>query len=554
VSVGATPTPTFPGRRAPGRTAASLLVLACAISLVGLPVAIVDAEGTLGAADVAVAQTGTDAEGVTAAAKWSQPAILSGCPGAGAPHVVFPSDSPTHGTGPGAIVWSTSSPCPAGAGVLVSAISPEDDVPGQPALPRTAAGQTIALRGSVAATPGPYGRIVIAGASAGEHTAPAGELLLTEGQAGGSFASPTALGGPASTFAFTTAYLGDVAFASLIDAPSGSVVQPSGGSEEHLQAGRIGSVRPGTSPGGVGNDGTGDTAAGDPAGTGDESGVQLRVQRHHADGFAAPAQVGAAGAGSSSVQALTVALDYRSDALVVWSQHGSLYARELPASGAPQPVQRLGWVGIGSPAGARIAAVLSDDDRAIVAWTDRHDGQTSVYVSRSQPGVRFTGPQLLEDFPDPPDLPAYVVSPRLVRLSSESVMLAWTGAVAGHWAIRVAAIDLHGVRPPSTVSPAGQDALLAALAPGPDDEALALWTEPLQTAAGLDLDSQAIFAARGFDAYPGHTAFAAGEEVAPPGPNSEATVALDPDSGRAVAAWRTGAGELAYSIRAPGAP
>ncbi len=486
VSAGATLKTTFAGRRTLGRTVADLLVLACAISLVALPATMVDAEE------------------MTATAKWSAPTILSGCPGTGAPHVVFPSDSPTHGTGPGAIVWSASSPCPAGAGVLVAAISPEDDdVPGQPALPRTASGQTIALRGSVAATPGPYGRIVIAGASAGEHTAPAGELLLTEGRAGGPFASPTALGGPASTFAFTTAYLGDVAFASLIDTPR-------------------------------------------------ESATQLRVQRHHADRFAAPALLGATGAaGSSSVQALTVALDYRSDALAAWSAQGSLYARELPAAGAPQPVQRLGP---GPPPGARIAAVLSDDDRAIVAWSDRHDGQTSVYVSRSQPGVRFAGPQLLEEFPDPPDLPEYVVSPRLVRLSSESVMLAWTGAVAGHWAIRVAAIDMHGVRPSSTISPAGQDALLAALAPGPDDEALALWTEPLQTATGLDLGSQAIFAARGFDANPGHTAFAAGEPIAPPGPNSEATVALDPDSDRAVAAWRTGTGQLAYAIRAPGAP
>jgi hypothetical protein len=512
VSAGATLTTTFTGRRTLGGTVAELLVLVCAISLVALPATMVDAEG------------------MTASAKWSAPAILSGCAGTGAPHVVFPSESPTQGTGPGAIVWSVWPPCPAGAGVLVAAISPEDDVPGQPAPPRTAAGQTITLRGSIAATPGPYGRIVIAGASAGEGAAPANELLLSEGQAGGPFASPTALGGPASTFAFTTAYLGDVAFASLIDAPSGSATQSSDGSGAHLQAGSVG-----------GGDG----------GDGDGSGVQLRIQRHHADRFAAPALLDATGAESSSPQALTVALDYRSDALAAWSAQGSLYARELPASGASQPVQRLGP---GPPAGARIAAVLSDDDRAIVAWSDRHAGQTSVYVSRSQPGVRFTGPQLIEEFPDPPDLPDYVVSPRLVRLSSESVMLAWTGALDGHWAIRVAAIDMHGVHPAGTISPPGRDALLADLAPGPDDEALALWTEPLQTATELDLGSQAIFAARGFDAYPGRTDFAAGEEIAAPGPNSEATVALDPDSDRAVAAWRTGAGELAYAIRAPGAP
>ena len=191
----------FSGHRTLGRTAA-LLVPVCAIALAFLPVATAGAEGTAGA------------EAMTSAAKWSQPAILSDCPGTGAPHVVFPSDSPTHGTGPGAIVWSASSPCSAGAGVLVAAISSED-VPGQPALPRTAAGRAIALHGSVAATPGPYGRIVIAGASAGEHTAPAGELLLTEGRADGPFASPTALGGPVPSFAFTTAYLGDVAFASV---------------------------------------------------------------------------------------------------------------------------------------------------------------------------------------------------------------------------------------------------------------------------------------------------------------------------------------------------
>jgi hypothetical protein len=548
MSVASVPMPMPAGEPSPPSSARSrklarmvaLLVLAYAITLAALPVA-ADGEGTTTTGAVGAQTAG--AEGVTAAGKWTQPAILSSCPGTGAPHVVFPSDSPTHGTGPGAIVWSTSSPCPAGAGVLVAAISPEDDdVPGQAAPPRTANGQTITLRGSVAATPGPYGRIVIAGASAGgEGATPAGELLLSEGRAGGPFASPTSLGGPASTFAFTTAYLGDVAFASLIDGPSGD------GGGGPLQAGRAG-----FSPGGAGNDGTGDGGGSAEPGAGDNGGgVQLRVQRHHADRFAAPALIGATGAESSSVQTLTVALDYRSDALAVWSAQGSLYARELPASGAPQPVQRLGP---GPPPGARIAAVLSDDDRAIVAWSDRRDGQTSVYVSRSQPGVRFTGPQLLEEFPDPPDLPDYVVSPRLVRLSSESVMLAWTGAVAGHWAIRVAAIDMHGVHPAGTISPPGRDALLADLAPGPDDEALALWTEPLQTAAGLDLGSQAIFAARGFDAYPGRTAFAAGELIAPPGPNSEATVALDPDSDRAVAAWRTGAGALAYAIRAPGAP
>lgn len=475
--------------------------------------------------------------------KWSPPAILDGCPGMGAPHVVFPSDSPTHGTGPGAIVWSVTAPCPSGvgAGVLVAPISAAD-LPGQPAAPRTVTGARIALRGPVAATGGPSGRVVIAVASAGgsesgpgstakgtpadgrgalaarreTHTrkgAPAGgpgtragELLVTEGRAGGPFTAPLALGGPASTFSFATAYLGDAALASLAD--------PHGRRQ-----------------------------------------IQLRVQRFYASAFAPPAQVSAAGGdgdrGTGSIGALTVALDFRSDRLVVFSRQGSLLARELPGKGASHALQRLGP---SPPAGAHVAAVISDDDRAIVAWTVRRGGQTSVYVSQSQPGVRFTAPRLLEEFPDPPGLPGYVDSPVIVRLSSESVMLAWTGAVAGHWAIRAAAIDQRGVLPPSTLSPADRDALLAGLAAGPNDEALALWSEPQPSAAGLDLGEQAIFAARGFDGYPERVKFAAPEPLAPPGPNSDATVAFDPDSDRAVAAWRTGAGAVAYAVRAPGAP
>ena len=511
------------------------LALGCAIAVLSLcaDVAAASASASAGAEEPPAAPAGD---------RWSTPAILSACPGTGAPHVVFPSDSPTHGTGPGAIVWSVAAPCPdstpasaGGAGVLLAPISAED-IPGRPGAPRTAAGGTIALRGPVAATGGPSGRVVIASASAtGDRTSGSrvngagrstpvrghgvstGGLLLTEGRAGGAFAAPLALGGSTSTFAFAfaTGYLGDTALASLAD------------------------------------------SAGQPT-------VQLRVQRFYASAFAPPTQVSdapasravaGARAGTKSeaggVTGLTVALDFRSDRLVVFSRQGSLFARELPGKGAPRALQRLGP---SPPAEARAAAVISDDNRAIVAWTVRRDGQTSVYLARSGSGVSFTHPQLLESFPDPPGLPGYLDSPRIVRLSSESVMLAWTGAVTGHWAVRAAAIDLNGVLPSSTISPPGHDALLAGLTPGPDDEALALWSEPQPTAAGLDLGSQAIYAARGFDGYPEQVKFGRPEMIASPGPNSDATVTFDPNSDRAVAAWRTGAGALAYAIRSPGVP
>jgi hypothetical protein len=475
-----------------------------------------------------------NAQAAPGTGKWSPPATLGDCPVVGAPYVVFPYERPTHATGPGAIVWSTSSACLGGGGAQVAAISPED-LPGPPAPPRTSTGRTIALKGPLAAAPGPYGRIVIAGASA------AGELQLTEGQAGGPFAAPLALGGPAGTFAFTTAYLGDVALVSPTGPQPRADARPPTGRQPRTSAQPRTGAQSHTGPQPT-------TGARDTNGE-NGGGIQLRVQRYFASRFSAPTQ--ASSGGATSIEALTVALDFRTDRLVVWSQRGSVYARSLPAKGAPQPVQRLGPA---PPAGARIAAVASDDDRAIVAWTYRHAGQTSVYVSRSRTGMRFGAPQLLERFTYPPGLPAYVDSPRIVRLASESVMMAWTGAVDDHWAIRTAAIDLNGVRPADTISPIGTDALLAGFAPGPDDEVLALWTEPQPTPAGLDLGSQAIFAARGFDSYPGQTAFAAGEQVAPPGPNSEATVAFDPNSDRAVAAWRTGAGLLDYAVRDSGGP
>jgi len=61
---------------------------------------------------------------------------------------------------------------------------------------------------------------------------------------------------------------------------------------------------------------------------------------------------------------------------------------------------------------------------------------------------------------------------------------------------------------------------------------------------------QALFAARGSDLAATHTAFDEPEQVAPPAPLSDATVAFDPDSDRAVAVWRGEAAAIEYSIRA----
>jgi hypothetical protein len=423
---------------------------------------------------------------------WSAPATLSACPSAAGGRVVFPSDSPTHATGSGAIVWSDSSTCPGGEGARVAAIG-AGDVPGAGVIPRTVAGRTLLPRAPLTASGAPFGQILIAGVSP---TASADGLAI-QGLAGGPFSAVAAGAGSAAPTALATAYLGDVALAS---APTG----------------------------GTGADG-----------------LRVHVERFFSHHFDRNATVSASGRGL--VQALTLALDFRSEALAVWAQGGEIYARVVPNNdGAPHPLRRLARVG----PHPRISALLSDDNRAIVAWTEQRGTQTSVYIDRSAVGVRFGSPQLLERFQDPDGLSSPAASPSLVRLSSESVMLAWAGSAADHWVVRAAPVDLDGVGTVSTISAPGVDALLADLAAGPAGDALLVWTEPLPTAAGPpDMERQALFAARGFDAYPEGTMFDTPEEVAPPAPISEPTVALDPNSDRAVAVWRGEASAIEYSIR-----
>jgi hypothetical protein len=416
--------------------------------------------------------------------RWSAPADLSGCPAGAGARVVFPSDRPTHATGPGAIVWEDSPACPGGEGARIAAIG-AGDRPGAALVPRTAAGRAVVPRGALVAGGAPHGQIVIAGADG----------LLIQGAAGGPFSPLLAPGGTAAPMALSTAYLGDVALASPPAAPSG------------------------------------------------KDDVDVHVERFFTHRFVRNVTVRSAGDGA--LQALTLAMDFRSEALVVWAQRGTIYARLVPNRGAARPIQQLAHVG----AHVRIAALLSDDGHGIVAWAEQSGGETSVYIDRSELGVRFVKPELLERFSDPDGLSSPAGSPSLVRLSSESVMLAWAGSAEGHWVVRAAPVDLDGVLTLATIAAPGADALLAGMAPGPDDDALLLWTEPVPSANGVpDMARQALFAARGTEA--GTSAiFDEPEPVAAPGAVSQPTVAIDPDDDTAIAVWQGEAGTIEYSVR-----
>jgi hypothetical protein len=440
---------------------------------------------------------------------WSAPLPLSHCPAEPSARVVFPSSGPAHATGPGAIVWSASPACPGGAGARVAPIGAED-VPGESAIPRDADDGALELTGPLLASGAPHGQIAIAGSSAASSaiaSSPATQTrgdLLIQGTAGGPFEALTNREGTAAPVALATAYLGDLAVAS---APA------------HEPA---------------------------PAGTRGATGaLDLRVERFFASRLSPGTLVSKGGSGP--VQSLLTTMDYRSEVLVVWCQAGAIYARLVPNIGRPARVQRLASVG----AHASIAALVSDDRRGIVAWAEQRGSETSVYVDRSALGVRFGKPELLERFEDPDGLPSPAASPELIRLSSESVMLAWAGASAGHWVVRVAPVDLNGVGEVSTISAPGADALLADLAPGPVDDALLLWTEPSPSAGGApDVARQALYAAHGFNLYPpARAVFGESELVAPPAHVGDASVAFDPNSDGAVAAWQGEAGAIEYSIR-----
>ena len=287
--------------------------------------------------------------------------------------------------------------------------------------------------------------------------------------------------------------------------------------------------------------------------------LAVRAQRHYSFALGHPRLVPA---GAGPVTAVAAALDYRADLLLVWAARGAVYACELPAAGAAGPTRRLG------PAGAdpEIGALLSDDGHAIVAWRSQSGASTTIELSRFATGPGATlAPGILrqvERFRDPPGFPPPLGSLRLVRLSSEAVMLAWTGLAAdGRYVVRASPVSLRrGAWAPVTVSGAtaarGEDAALADLVPGPDAEALALWTAAPRLPDGRpNPRRRAILAAQGHYAGAGEVAFAAPEPVAPPGPNGTPVAAFDPQTGRALAAWVMLAGNprIEYALR-PVAP
>lgn len=452
--------------------------------------------------------------------RWSAPSTLAGCSGAQAPAVVFPQETPFRRTGAGAIVYAGAPSCPRRASLELAAIDPHD-LAGRPHPPLDSSGRAIALGAPFAAAATTRGQIALIGAEPGggpgigkdtgtgtrpqssrrsgnierppAHSKGAGAAAaISEGPADGPFTTSTALPGPVAPLGLATAYLGDVAVASQQPTP--------------------------------------------------QEGLQIRMQRHFQAGFPAPVALGGAG---GRQRALAVALDYRTDAMAVWWRDGWLYARERHANGPLGPLQRF------AKAGPRVqlSLLISDDGRAIVAWVDPQAHSARLYLDVSAPGMQLGPGVLLERLRWPSGPPPPDGSVRLVRLSTESVLMAWTGTREGRFVVRAAGIDLLGVRTTSDVSVPGEDAVLDDLATGPLGDAVAVWSQRAPTRRGPGGAQTAIMAARGVPSSRGVARFGPPERVAATARPGGVAVAIDPASDAAVASWREASGAIRYAVR-----
>jgi hypothetical protein len=344
--------------------------------------------------------------------------------------------------------------------------------------------------GSVAgATADTRGRVALAGAL-GPGTA--GATALLEADPAGSFGAPRALNRGGGPVALTNYLSGEVAMA------AGSPL------------GRIGRIL-------------------------------LRLQPPHRDRLGAPVELSAL---TGPVTAISVGLDYRGDAIVAWQQQGRIWARVRHLSGTLGPRE---VVGASAPA-PLLDAVVSDDQRGMVAWTDETpagSGETAAtHLSISGLGVHFGRAALVQSWAERAGVRLAAGAMRLRRLANGRVMLGWTGRQGGRAVVQVAPVSLSGLRPAAVVSEAGTAAQLRDLVPGPDGEVLAVMTSDgeLETAVGVD------------QGVAGQAVFSPVEPVAAVPAATTATATFDPLDDRPVVVWRSG-GDVRFSLRAaPGLP
>ena len=429
-------------------------------------------------------------------ARWTAATTVRTCAPAAMPKVVFPFSLPAVRSGRGAIVWLGGAPqCGRdtrdGTTLDIASLHSDDEL----SVPRTL------WRGT-----GLVGPLETASTTRGQIVAAFGQdssAVYGETPAALGLATLTPLGGPPSLVATADGYIGDADIVNTV---------VSGGRQQ----------------------------------------IVLRAQRHYASGFGRPV---AFSVGAAPVSALTVGMDFRADAIVLWAQSGTVYARWITNRGRVYPARTLGPAGYAP----QLAAVLSDNNHAFVMWSDEPPpgtpGPSTIYLEHSGDDVTFGRPRVLTRFTEPAEQRLTPGSIALVRITpSEGVTAAWTSrSPSGNYAVSAAGLTSGGPLPAATIAQPAEDLRLAALAAGPHDDIVVVLESAPRAARGFDGTHQAILAARTVSGGPGGFSFETPAALAAPGPNSAPAVAIDPHTDRAVVAWQTTSGGLpavAYAVRA----
>jgi hypothetical protein len=437
------------------------------------------------------------------AATWTAPATIATCAPAVDPKVVFPFSLPSMRSGRGAIMWIGGAPsCNGGAGAastLDSATLHSDD---QPSIPRAVvAGHDVV--GPLHAASTTAGQLVAVTGDAGLAADGRPGALMAEGLAGGELHKLAPLGGPAGPVATADGYIGDADIVSTATALGG----------EQL--------------------------------------IELREQRHYATAFGRPVVLAE---GFAPITTVAVGMDFRGDSIVLWAQAGEVHAQWVTNAGEAYAPQVLGPAGYAP----QLAAVLSDNNHAFVMWTDEPapgtDGLARIYLEHSANNVTFgPTPAALATFAEPLEQRLTPGSIALMRLTpSEGVLAAWTAVVDGSYVVQAAGLTSTRVLAPATVAQSGSDLRLATIASGPDDDYVAVLESAPRAATGFDTSEQQILAARSAPGGPGGVNFETPTVLAGPGQNSAPSVAVDPDTDRAVVVWQTVAAGLpavAWAVR-----
>ena len=441
--------------------------------------------GAAVAASVVLASAGASPD------SWSTPVRLATCGAASRPQVVFPFKAPDKPVGAGAILWLGAASCGASATTIEIADLDGEDRPQAPRALLAGAAAATRLVAPLYALGTATGEIITIAGSAVASELGSPEAVAADGVATGAVERLRPLDGPDTLVATMDGFIGDVDVATVARAADGAYE------------------------------------------------IVVRAQRHYAETLHGRRSLLV---GSARPTALAIGMDYRADRLVVWAEGGHVWAQDITNDGRIHARQLLGPSGYAP----QIAALLSDDDRAFVIWTDEPPpgagGATRVLLAHSAVGPTFHRARTLASFTEPAGVRLTPGAVGAERLSDEGVALLWPAMVSGNYVVEAAGVSETGVRSPSILSESGQDVRLAAVATGPEDEFVVVVALAPRTASGFDESHQELLATRS-NVVRGTTGLGFGPlaVIAPSGPNIDPSVAIDPGTDTALAAWQTSA-------------